>query len=110
MSADLLQISAHLRVRNSLKAALAKKGSAYADENAPEGKVFEDPVCGWNTWDYYRWTITEDEVLKNAEFIAKDPVLSKHVKRIIIDDGWQYCYGEWGMPPLPPCAIPSILG
>ena len=69
--------------------------NAYADENAPKGKVFEDPVCGWNTWDYYRWTITEDEVLKNAEFIAKDPVLSKHVKRIIIDDGWQYCYGEW---------------
>ena len=67
----------------------------YGDENAPEGKVFEDPVCGWNSWDYYRWTITEDEVLKNAEFIAKDPVLSKHVKRIIIDDGWQYCYGEW---------------
>lgn len=69
--------------------------NAYADENAPAGKVFEDPVCGWNTWDYYRWTITEDEVLKNAEFIAKDPVLSKHVKRIIIDDGWQYCYGDW---------------
>lgn len=50
---------------------------------------------GWNTWDYYRWTITEDEVYKNAELIAADPVLSKHVKRIIVDDGWQYCYGEW---------------
>ena len=50
---------------------------------------------GWNSWDYYRWTITEDEVLKNAEFIAGDPILSKHVKRIIVDDGWQYCYGEW---------------
>lgn len=50
---------------------------------------------GWNSWDYYRWTISEDEVLKNAEFIAADPVLSKHVKRVVIDDGWQYCYGEW---------------
>ena len=67
----------------------------YADENSIKGRKFADPVCGWNTWDYYRWTITEDEVLKNAEFIAKDPVLSKYVKRIIIDDGWQYCYGEW---------------
>ena len=67
----------------------------YANENAVPGRTFDDPVCGWNSWDYYRWTITEDEVLKNAEFIAKDPVLSKHVKRIIIDDGWQYCYGEW---------------
>lgn len=57
---------------------------------------------GWNSWDYYRWTITEDEVLRNAELIAKDPVLSKHVKRIIVDDGWQYCYGEWEANPLFP--------
>ena len=68
---------------------------SYGSENAPAGKEFKDPVCGWNSWDYYRWTITEEEVLKNAEFIKKDPVLSKYVKRIIIDDGWQYCYGEW---------------
>lgn len=51
--------------------------------------------CAWNSWDYYRWTVTEEEVMKNAEFIASDPVLSRHVKRIIIDDGWQYAYGEW---------------
>lgn len=55
----------------------------------------EPQPFGWNSWDYYRWTITEDEVMKNAEFIASDPVLSKHIKRIIVDDGWQYCYGEW---------------
>ena len=64
---------------------------AYADENCDVKKEFAAPSAGWNSWDYYRWTITEDEVLKNAEFIAKDPVLSKHVKRIIVDDGWQYC-------------------
>ena len=68
---------------------------SYGDENAPAGKEFKDPVCGWNSWDYYRWTITEEEVLKNAEFIKNDPVLSKYVKRIIVDDGWQYCYGDW---------------
>lgn len=62
---------------------------------------FASPA-GWNTWDYYRWTITEEEVLKNAEFIRNDPVLSQHVKRIIIDDGWQYCYGEWEANPLFP--------
>ncbi len=69
---------------------------AYGDENTPEKKDFTDIVApGWNSWDYYRWTITEDEVLENADFIAHDPVLSKHVKKIIIDDGWQYAYGEW---------------
>ena len=68
---------------------------AYAEENRDEKKNFDSPSAGWNSWDYYRWTITEEEVLSNAEFIAGDPVLSKHVKRIIVDDGWQYCYGEW---------------
>lgn len=68
----------------------------WADANIEVKKDFTDMmVPGWNSWDYYRWTITEEEVLKNAEFIASDPVLSKYVKRIIIDDGWQYCYGEW---------------
>lgn len=61
----------------------------------PKPEKLPEAVPGWNSWDYYRWTITEKEVLENAEFIACDPVLSRHVKRIIVDDGWQYCYGEW---------------
>ncbi len=68
----------------------------YAEENRTPGKEFRDMTSpGWNSWDYYRWTVTEDAVLENAEFIAADPVLSQHVKRIIVDDGWQYAYGEW---------------
>ncbi len=68
----------------------------YGDENVEHPRnIYREEFSGWNSWDYYRWTITEEEVLKNAEFIARDPVLSKYVKRIIVDDGWQYCYGEW---------------
>ena len=68
----------------------------YAEENRTSEKDFRDMTSpGWNSWDYYRWTVTEDDVLENAEFIAADPVLSKHVRRIIVDDGWQYAYGEW---------------
>ncbi|MBE2204337.1 MAG: alpha-galactosidase [Chthoniobacterales bacterium] len=63
---------------------------------------------GWNSWDYYRWTITEDEVLKNAEYIAADPVLSRHVKRLIVDDGWQYCYGEWEANSLFPSGMEKL--
>ena len=68
----------------------------YANNNAETTQEFstKEP-CGWNSWDYYRWTVTEEEVLKNASFIASDPVLKQYVQRIIIDDGWQYCYGEW---------------
>ncbi|MBO4304788.1 MAG: alpha-galactosidase [Lentisphaeria bacterium] len=58
-------------------------------------KEIPPPPCAWNSWDYYRWTVTEEEVLKNAEKIASDPVLSRYVKRIIVDDGWEYAYGEW---------------
>ena len=60
------------------------------------------PACGWNSWDYYRWTITEEEGLANADFIAHDPVLARRIRRIVIDDGWQYCYGEWEANPLFP--------
>lgn len=68
---------------------------SYTDSNIEVKREFTAPEPGWNSWDYYRWTVSEEEVLKNAEFIANDPVLSRHVKRIIVDDGWQYCYGEW---------------
>ena len=61
----------------------------------PVRKNMPAAVAAWSSWDYYRWSITAEDVLANAEFIARDPILSKHIKRIIIDDGWMNCYGEW---------------
>ncbi len=81
-----------------------------------EAQVTGEPLledsrrCGWNTWDYYRWTVTEEDVLKNAEFIASDPVLSKRVRHIVIDDGWQYCYGEWEPNPRFPSGMGALAG
>lgn len=76
---------------------------AWAEAQAPEApRPQPRPVAGWNSWDYFRWTVTEEAVLRNAEFIAADPVLGRHVKRLIIDDGWQYAYGEWEANPLFP--------
>ncbi len=45
------------------------------------------PPMGWNSWDSYGTTITEDEVLANARFMAK------HLKvagwsTLVIDAGW----------------------
>ena len=74
----------------------------WAKENSNRQIENTDWQSGWNSWDYYRWTVTEDDILKNAEFISADPVLSKCIKRIIIDDGWEYCYGEWEANPLFP--------
>jgi len=81
----------------------------YGADNAEVKRDFSvPPEYGWNSWDYYRWTITEDEVMKNAEFIAADPVLKQHVKRIIVDDGWQYCYGEWDANPNFPSGMKKL--
>ncbi|MBQ9336101.1 MAG: alpha-galactosidase, partial [Lentisphaeria bacterium] len=81
----------------------------YAADNTEVKRDFSvPPEYGWNSWDYYRWTITEDEVMKNAEFIAADPVLKQHVKRIIVDDGWQYCYGEWDANPNFPSGMKKL--
>ena len=79
---------------------------AWADAQVTEPRPPAAPVVGWNSWDYYRWTVTEEAVLSNADFIASDPVLSRHVKRLVIDDGWQYCYGEWDANPLFPHGMP----
>ncbi|MBO4492123.1 MAG: alpha-galactosidase [Lentisphaeria bacterium] len=82
---------------------------SYADENGHGRKDFDGlTIPAWNSWDYYRWTVTEDDVLENAEFIARDPVLSKHVRRIVIDDGWQYAYGEWEANSLFPHGMKSL--
>ena len=82
--------------------------TAWGDaQTAAPPPATPQPV-GWNSWDYYRWTISEDEVLANAEFIATDPVFSQHVKRIIVDDGWQYCYGEWDANSLFPSGMASL--
>ena len=81
----------------------------YGEDNAEVKRDFsKPPEYGWNSWDYYRWTITEEEVMKNAEFIAADPVLKQYVKRIIVDDGWQYCYGEWEANPLFPGGMKKL--
>jgi hypothetical protein len=81
----------------------------YGTDNAEVQYDFSIPSgCGWNSWDYYRWTITEDDVIKNAEFIAADPILKHYVTRIIIDDGWEYCYGEWEANPNFPSGMKKL--
>ncbi len=82
--------------------------TAWADSQQVSPLPDTPQPAGWNSWDYYRWTITEDEVLANADFIASDPVLSRHVKRIIVDDGWQYCHGEWEANSLFPSGMASL--
>lgn len=65
----------------------------YAQEFSYD-KSFDEPI-GWSTWDYYFTSATEDDVKQNTDFIASDDVLSKKVKYIALDDGWQQREGDW---------------
>ena len=67
---------------------------AHAAEDFGTREPFENPV-GWSTWDYYFTSATEDDVKKNVDFIAADPVLREKVRYIALDDGWQQREGDW---------------
>lgn len=67
----------------------------YGERQSSGKKDFSKRPIMWNSWDYYRWAITESEVMENVQFIADDPVLSKHVEYVVVDDGWQHAYGDW---------------
>lgn len=66
----------------------------HAAEDFSTREPFENPV-GWSTWDYYFTSATEDDVKKNVDFIAADPVLREKVRYIALDDGWQQREGDW---------------
>ena len=65
---------------------------------------FEAPV-GWSTWDYYFTSANENDVKENIDFIAADPILSKKIRYIALDDGWQQREGDWESG----CRYPSGL-
>ncbi|NLB41051.1 MAG: hypothetical protein GX815_02105 [Clostridiales bacterium] len=55
----------------------------------------QKPAIGWNSWDYYYFSISMDALIENMEEVRKDKGLSENVKYFVIDDGWQHKYGEW---------------
>lgn len=56
----------------------------------PQTKLAQSPPMGWNSWDSFGTTMTEDEVKANADYMAKN--LAKH--------GWQYIVVDiqWSEP------------
>lgn len=66
----------------------------YNAEKSKCDKEWED-VIGWGSWDYYYTSVDEEAVRENVEFIHNDELLSKKIKYIAIDDGWQQREGDW---------------
>ncbi len=66
---------------------------AYS-EHLPLLPSKRSPV-GWNSWDYYFFTVSLDDMIENMEAIQADPRLSAQVKYIVVDAGWEHQDGEW---------------
>ncbi|NLA85525.1 MAG: alpha-galactosidase [Clostridiales bacterium] len=86
LSSEITWISACKNVKESF--------DAYADF-VPFLPDDPKPVRGWNSWDYYYFSVSLDALIENMEAIRKDDILSKNIQYIVIDDGWQHMYGEW---------------
>jgi hypothetical protein len=66
---------------------------AYA-EHLPSRALPGLPV-GWNSWDYYFSSVSLDDLIENMDAIRRHPLLSAHVKFIVLDMGWEHLWGEW---------------
>ena len=55
-------------------------------------KIPEKPVCVYNTWEPFGFDLSEQLILETAKAAAE-----AGVKEYVIDDGWQDCYGDWGV-------------
>jgi hypothetical protein len=51
-------------------------------------------INGWCSWPYTHTQATEDEQLRNAEFIARH-LKSSGLEWVQIDDGYQQTFGDW---------------
>lgn len=71
----------------------------YADLLGKLHKVKLNPIInGWSTWFVYYGAVTQAEVLKNAEFIARE-LKPYGMEWVQIDDGFQRSFGDWeGQP------------
>lgn len=67
----------------------------YADTCGRVNQVRLNPIInGWCSWFYTFRKSTEDEQLKNAEFITRH-LKPYGVEWVQIDDGYQRCFGDW---------------
>ena len=76
-----------LRKRLAPAAALA---ALFAAAASPQSGLAPTPPMGWNSWDSFGTGVTEDEVKRNADYMAKN--LAKY--------GWQYIVVDiqWSEP------------
>jgi len=58
-------------------------------------KITTSPVQGWNSWDYYHNSVSEEKIIQNMEAINEESALSSQINTIVVDLGWEVRFGEW---------------
>jgi len=82
----------------------------YAETYARLHRVKLNPIInGWCSWFYTQTQATEEEQLKNAEFIAKD-LKPYGMEWVQIDDGYQRSFGNWEGNQLYPHGMKWLAG
>lgn len=51
--------------------------------------------AGYNTWEYYRDSITADACLQDLETLTSHPKTRDRITTFILDHGWQKACGDW---------------
>lgn len=67
----------------------------FADTSGRLHNVKLNPIInGWSTWSGYYSNVTEQDVLKQAKFIARE-LKPYGMEWVQIDDGFQCAFGDW---------------
>ena len=74
--------------------ALAVTGMAKADDVQEDMATFRTwamtPPMGWNSWDCYYSSVTESEVLQNAQYLVDNDLVRHGWEYVVVDIRW-YC-------------------
>lgn len=71
----------------SIAVLLSGCGLTVLGQSAVSQRLAPTPPMGWNSWDSYGRTITEDEIKANAEWMAKH-LKPFGWKYVVVDEGW----------------------
>ena len=79
------------RILLSVLAAALLHGSASAQDEVATFRTWAmTPPMGWNSWDCYYSSVTEQEVMQNAQYLVDSDLVRYGWKYVVIDIRW-YC-------------------
>lgn len=65
---------------------------------------------GWNSWDYYKLGVREEDILENARFLRETEGFGDRIRYITVDDGWEMRKGDWVPNERFPSGMESLAG